>query len=85
MPRCAGSWRLAGGSLTYDVVPREGEVVYPTPWARDASTSFLLSEDATRMALEHAGFKAILWRDDIQIALDWFKAVLAANREAVRT
>ena len=30
---------------------RDGDVLYPAPWARDASTSFLLSERDTRMAL----------------------------------
>jgi hypothetical protein len=37
--------------------------------ARDAATSFLLSEGYTRKALEEAGFKVVLWRDDRQIAL----------------
>jgi SAM-dependent methyltransferase len=65
-----------GGRLvTYDLVLRDGDVVYPTPWACDASTSFLLSEDSTRAALEQAGFTAVLWRDDTRTALDWFNAV----------
>jgi SAM-dependent methyltransferase len=69
-----------GGRLaTYDLVLRDGDVVYPAPWARDASTSFLLSEGDTRTALEQAGFKAVLWRDDTQIALDWFKAAMAGS------
>ena len=68
-----------GGQLaTYDLVLRDGDVVYPVPWARDASTSFLLSEGDTRQALEEAGFKAALWRDDTQIALEWFKTFAAA-------
>ena len=58
---------------------RDGDVVYPAPWARDASTSFLLSEGDTRRALEQAGFKAVLWRDDTQTALDWFKAAMAGS------
>ena len=34
-----------GGRLViYDLVLRDGDVVYPAPWARDASASFLLSE-----------------------------------------
>jgi SAM-dependent methyltransferase len=67
-----------GGRLaTYDVVLRDIDVVYPVPWARDASTSFLLNERDTRTALEQAGFKVVLWRDDTQTALDWFKAVMA--------
>jgi hypothetical protein len=63
-------------SATYDVVLRDGDVVYPTPWARDASTSFLLSEADTREALEQAGFNAVLWRDDTQIGLEWFKRAM---------
>jgi ubiquinone/menaquinone biosynthesis C-methylase UbiE len=65
-----------GGRVAiFDLVLRDGDVVYPAPWARDASTSFLLSEDDTRIALERAGFKAVLWRDDTQTAIEWFKAM----------
>lgn len=67
----------SGRFATYDLVLRDGDVVYPAPWARDASTSFVRSETDTRAALEHAGFKAVLWRDDTQTALDWFKATMA--------
>ncbi len=67
----------AGRFVTYDVVLRDGDVLYPTPWARDASTSFLVSERDTRAALEQAGFRVLLWRDDTEIALDWFKALQA--------
>ena len=66
-----------GRFATYDVVLRDGDVVYPVPWARDPSTSFLLGEGETRTALERAGFRAVLWRDDTQTADDWFKATLA--------
>lgn len=68
-----------GGRLAiYDLVLRDGDVVYPTPWARDGSASFLLSESDTRTTLEAAGYKAVLWRDDTQVALDWFKTVMGA-------
>jgi SAM-dependent methyltransferase len=63
-----------GQFVTYDLVLRDGNVVFPVPWARDASTSFLLTEADTRTALEQAGFKVTLWQDDTQTALDWFKA-----------
>ena len=53
----------------YDVVLRDGNVVYPTPWTGDASMSFLLSESETRTALEAVGHKAVLWRDDTQVAM----------------
>jgi SAM-dependent methyltransferase len=66
-----------GRFATYDLVLREGDLVYPAPWARDASTSFLLTERDTRTALEQAGFRAVLWRDDTQTALDWFNAVMS--------
>jgi len=65
-----------GRFATYDLVLRDGDVVYPAPWAQDASTSFLLSDGVTRTALEEAGFKAVLWRDDTQAALEWFKAAM---------
>jgi SAM-dependent methyltransferase len=65
-----------GRFAIYDVVLRDGGVIYPAPWARDASTSFLLSEGDTRIALEQAGFKAVLWRDDTQMALEWFKTAI---------
>ena len=65
-----------GRFATYDVVLRDGDVIYPAPWASDSSTSFLLSESDTRAALERAGFKVVLWRDDTQTALDWFKAAM---------
>jgi SAM-dependent methyltransferase len=70
---------IGGRFVTYDVVLREGDAAYPTPWARDASTSFLLDEGETRAALEGAGFTAVFWRDDTRIALDWFQAMIAAG------
>jgi SAM-dependent methyltransferase len=66
-----------GRFATYDVVLRDGDVVYPVPWARDASTSFLLSAAETRAALEGAGFQTLLWRDDSQTVLDWFMSAPA--------
>lgn len=69
-----------GGRLaTYDLVLRDGDLVYPAPWARDASASFLLTEGETRTALEEALYKVILWRDDTEVALDWFRTVMAAQ------
>jgi len=68
-----------GGRLaTYDLLMKEGDVVYPAPWARDASTSFLLSAEYTRATLEDAGFTVTLWRDDTKTAMDWFKAAMAS-------
>jgi len=72
-----------GGQLViYDLVLRDGDVVYPAPWARDTSTSFLLTESQTRTALESAGYKAALWRDDTQVAIDWFMTVMGAQPQS---
>jgi ubiquinone/menaquinone biosynthesis C-methylase UbiE len=68
-----------GGFATYDLVIRGGDPLYPTPWARDASVSLLLTESETRTALEEAGYEAILWRDATEVALDWFKTVMATQ------
>lgn len=68
-----------GRFATYDVVLRDGDVAYPTPWARDASTSFLLTEADMRKALEQAGFQTLLWRDDTQIGLEWFQRAMAGS------
>lgn len=68
-----------GRFATYDIVLRDGDVIYPVPWARDIATSFLFSEGDTRAALEQAGFRVVLWRDDTQTALDWFKAAMAGS------
>ena len=57
-----------GRFATYDVVLRDGDVVYPVPWARDTSTSFLMSAGETRTALEEAGFQAAFWREASQTA-----------------
>lgn len=69
--------RPGGRFASYDIVLKEGEVLYPAPWARDASTSFLLTAEDTRAALEDAGFMVALWRDDTQTALDRFKTAMA--------
>lgn len=70
--------RPGGRFATYDLVLRQDDVAYPVPWARDASTSFLLSERDTRIALEEAGFTPIVWRDDTDSALQWFQKTMAA-------
>lgn len=67
-----------GRFAIHDLVLRDGDVIYPAPWARDASTSFLLDEGETRTALEQAEFSPIHWQDDTQAALDWFRSTMAS-------
>jgi SAM-dependent methyltransferase len=65
-----------GRFVTYDLVLRDGDVLFPVPWARDPSASFLLSESGTRTILERTGFKTVLWRDETRVALDWFETAM---------
>lgn len=61
-----------GRFATFDVVRATGEPTYPLPWARTPEGSFLLGADATRAAVEAAGFQLVTWRDDTQAAGAWF-------------
>lgn len=68
-----------GGKLaTFDVVANGSEPHYPVPWARTPATSFLLTADATREAIEQAGFRTLAWQDDTAAAKAW----VAQLREA---
>jgi ubiquinone/menaquinone biosynthesis C-methylase UbiE len=64
-----------GGRLAaYDVVLGEKEpLIYPVPWARDASTSFLLTSQEMRSVLERTGFQSVSWIDRTEEAKNWFK------------
>jgi sarcosine/dimethylglycine N-methyltransferase len=68
-----------GRFATYDVVAKGGEPHYPVPWARTPTTSFLLTTEATRKAIEQAGLRAIVWQDDSETAKAWFAAVRASG------
>lgn len=61
-----------GRFATFDVVANGSEPYYPVPWARTPTTSFLLTADATREAIEQAGFRALAWQDDTETAKAWF-------------
>jgi ubiquinone/menaquinone biosynthesis C-methylase UbiE len=67
----------------YDVLQGPGgEVVYPTPWANDGSTSFLATPDAMRRLLEAAGFRIESWRDTTAAGRAFFESVLARIAES---
>lgn len=61
----------SGRFATFDVVANGGEPHYPVPWARTPTTSFLLTADATREAIEHAGFRTLVSQDDTAAAKAW--------------
>lgn len=59
----------------YDVLQGAGgDIVYPTPWARDPATSFVATEAEMRDALEAAGFTIETWRDTTAPGAAWFAA-----------
>jgi SAM-dependent methyltransferase len=65
--------RKGGRLAIYDVVTGNGEPLhFPVPWSRDPSTSFLMTPDAMRAALEAAGFRILEWTDGTAVARDWF-------------
>ena len=68
-----------GGFATYDLVIRGCDPLYPD--TVDARCVGELSADRERKppAIEEAGYKAILWRDDTEVALDWFKTAMATQ------
>ena len=67
----------------YDVMQGSGgEVVYPTPWANDSSTSFLAAPDEMRRLLETAGFRIGSWRDTTAAGRMFFETVLARIAES---
>jgi MPBQ/MSBQ methyltransferase len=55
--------RPGGKYALSDVVRGEAEPHYPMPWARQPSASYLLTEEATRLALERARFEIVAWEN----------------------
>ena len=68
-----------GKFATYDVVMKGGDLHYPVPWARSSATSFLLTAEATREAVEKAGLRTSVWQDDSETAKAWFAQVRASG------
>jgi ubiquinone/menaquinone biosynthesis C-methylase UbiE len=75
----AESWRVLkpGGLLAiYDIVAGEGEpLIFPVPWAREPSISFLVTSDELRKLLGQAGFQVVRWRDTSEEGRSWFREV----------
>ncbi len=71
--------KSGGKFATFDIVSKEGEPLYPVPWARSPATSFLLAAAATRDAIEAAGFRSLIWQDDTEPAKAWFAELRASG------
>lgn len=78
-------WRVLkpGGRFgIYDLLQGAGgEVAYPVPWARDASTSFLVAAPELRRLLEAAGFEVLGWRETVAEARQWLEQMKARMAE----
>jgi ubiquinone/menaquinone biosynthesis C-methylase UbiE len=58
----------------YDILQGEGgEVLYPVPWARDPSISYLATQTEMRTLLEGAGFHIVSEEDSTEASETWFK------------
>jgi SAM-dependent methyltransferase len=68
-----------GRFATYDIVSNGGVPYYPAPWARTPEASFLLTPAATREAVEQAGFRVLVWRDDTPLAKGWVAELRASG------
>jgi SAM-dependent methyltransferase len=66
----------------YDLLQGEGgDVLYPVPWARDRTTSFLVRPAELRLLLEAAGFDVVSWRDTAAAARLWLEQMQARMAE----
>ena len=73
--------KRAGRFALHDVVGSGGEAIrFPVPWARDASSSYLVTGDDLRKAVLHAGFSLVAWNDVSVAALDWLGSVIAKTK-----
>jgi SAM-dependent methyltransferase len=66
--------RPEGYFAMYDVLAGPvSPLVYPVPWARDASISFLATPDKLHELLESSGLHILSWRDTSDVGRVWFK------------
>lgn len=69
-----------GRFAIYDVMQGEGgDILYPVPWARDASISFVATPDEVARLLADAGFRVLERRDSTDESGAWFQALAAES------
>lgn len=75
--------RPGGVFAVYDVLQGEGgDVIFPVPWARDPSISFLVTPDEMESLLTSAGFTLVAVRDSTDDSERWFKEMAARIAES---
>jgi MPBQ/MSBQ methyltransferase len=71
---------VTGGKLViYDIFAgADGKVpvIYPVPWAKDESISFLIRQQDARNLLKNVGFSEILWQDTTAASIEWIKQMI---------
>jgi ubiquinone/menaquinone biosynthesis C-methylase UbiE len=73
-----------GRFAVYDVLQGEGgEVLFPVPWAREPSISYLATPDAMESLLASAGFRTLAVNDSTEESLGWFEAMAARMAQAM--
>jgi SAM-dependent methyltransferase len=75
--------RPGGRFAIYDIVAGSGGPLhFPVPWARDPSTSFLVTPESMRATLEQQGFRATVWLDRTDAGVAWFEDQQRARASA---
>ena len=60
----------------YDILAGSGgTVIFPVPWARDPSISYLFTAEQLMDVLCETGFTALVWRDVTEAGRSWFSRV----------
>jgi SAM-dependent methyltransferase len=79
----AGVYRVLkpGGLFTsteYSAGPA-GDIIFPLPWAYDASINFIDSEDAMRSQFRTAGFRILEWKNYSTNVMEHYERMLSAS------
>ena len=76
--RAARVLKPGGIFAVYDVLKGEGdEVLFPAPWAREPSISFLSAPEEMRKLLKNAGFEILEEIDSTDQSVAWFMEMTA--------